>query len=192
MAVLTSIYGATLDTLAKIKTYVGGDEHVNKLPVHDPTRDIDADVYNLVKAGLAEVANRTRKGNLVCYEFYVFDATANTTAPLRPSPDTGRFTVAAPFDGSVVALVATCENARTAGSATMTWQIGGTNQTLSVTIDATNTQYVRAVQLPGVETFSALDLLGVEAARDALWAAGTTPSIWAELYVSFGEEESGI
>lgn len=193
MAVSTSIYGTTLTTLALTKSYLGGDGLLNTEPVHDVLRDADADHHNKRAAGLSEVAMRTRKGVIVPYHFSIADATSGITTQqlvCLTAGDADWTEYAAPFDGSVVGLVAHSEGARTAGTATLVWSLAGTAQTLSAVIDDTDTQVARGVQLPGVETFDAKDLLGIELTTDGSWAAGVTPSIWATLYVSYGEEEA--
>ncbi len=191
MSVLTSIWAAAQDTLAKVKTYLGSDTMSNFEPIHDPLTELDAAHVNRVRAGLAEVALRTRKGMIVPFHFYVANALANqSAASLAPeSADSSKAAVIALYGGSVVGLTVHCQNARTAGTLTVHWRKAAAAQTLTAAIDGTNTQKVRAYQLPGLETFAALDSLDLTYTTSADWAAGTTPSIWATLWVSLGEEE---
>lgn len=192
MAVTESIFDSARSTLALIKSWLGGDEMLNKVPVYDTERDIDADNWNKIVAGLGEVAARTRKGNLVAYHFTIANATASLTAQQLQliGNDAAIVDVLAPYGGSFVALAVSVEGARTAGTATLTVSEDGAAGTLSAAIDGTNTQYVVNRQLPGLETFSQLGRLGVQLTTDASWAAGTTPSILATLYVSYGAEEA--
>ena len=191
MGVSTSIFDAARTTLALVKTYLGGDEMENQEPIHDATKDLDADNWNKIAAGLSEVAVRIRKGNLACLRYYIANATAGLTSSQLQvfGPDANRDSVIAPYDGSFIALALHCENARTAGTATAEVSIGGVAGTLSTVIDDDPTQFARSYQLPGIEEFTALDELGVHLTTDGSWAAGSTPSIWADLWISLGEEE---
>jgi hypothetical protein len=192
MSVSTSIWAAAQDTLAKVKTYLGSDGMTNFEPIHDPLTELDAAHVNKVRAGLAEVALRTRKGILVPFHFYAANATANQTGvALKPeSADTDKAVVVSPSGGSVVALTVHAQNARTAGTLTVNWRKGGVAGTLAAVVNGTDTQKARARQLPGAETFAALDSLDLTYTSSSNWAAGTTPSIWATIWVSIGEEEA--
>ncbi len=194
MPVTESIFKSANTTLALIKTWLGGDDMSNFEPIHDPLTELDAAHLNKDRAGLAECALRIRKGLLVPLHFYIADTPASQTdQELSPeSQDANKSAIVMPFGGSVVALVAHTENARTAGQLTLNWRDGGTKQTLAAVIDGTNTQKVRSYQLPGVETFAALAELDLVYTTDASWAAGVTPSLWGTLWVSMGEEETGI
>lgn len=194
MPVATSIFDSTRKTLALIKSYLGSDDMANFEPIHDPLTELDAAHLNCDRAGLAEVALRVRKGLLVPLHFYLANVAANQTDQLlKPeSADTDKAAVLPPFDGSVIALVLHTQNARTAGSLTVNWRAATVAGTLEAVIDGTNTQTVRAYQLPGVETFTALAALDLTYTTSADWAAGTTPSVWATLWIAIGEEEDGI
>jgi hypothetical protein len=191
MGVTTSIYDAARTTAALIKSYLGGDERVDSEPIHDLTRDIDAGSWNVIVSGLAEVAKRTRPGNLVRLPFYIASATASLSASQLQAfgPDAARTSVAAWLGGSIVGIVARCENALTAGTATLTASVGGVAGTFSAALSSA-AQIGRARQLPGVQTFNWGDLLGLQLTTDGSFAAGSTPSIWGDLIVSYGEEEA--
>ena len=87
MTVSTSIFGADLTSLALSKTYLGGDAHENEEPIHDDDTNIDADDWNKIVAGLAEVARRLRPGNIVGIPF---ELTGLGRAPRPQSSSTSR------------------------------------------------------------------------------------------------------
>jgi hypothetical protein len=191
MTVSTSIFDSSYTTSTLIRAYLGGDDKENEEPIHDEDTNIDADNWNKLVAGLEEVAKRLRPGNLAVYEFSQANCTASQTNVdlQRAGDDAARTGVTAWRDGSVVGLAVWVEGARSAGTLTVSWTIGGTEQTMTCIIDDSPTQFGRSYQLPGVETFDALDVLGVSVTTDATWAAGATPSISCDLIVSYGEEE---
>lgn len=190
MGVATSIWDAALSSLALIKAYLGTDEKQDAEPAHSAVYDVRAEDHNVIVAGLAECALRLRIGNVVGYMFSQPNCTASQTNVdlYRASGgDTALLFTVAPWAGSVVGLAVRVENARSAGTLTVKWTLGGAEQTLSVTIDGTNSQKHVATQLPGVETFALKDELGVSVTTDGTWAAGSTPSVEVELLVAYGE-----
>lgn len=187
MGVSTSIYTQT--TAALMKSYLGTDEKQDFAPSNSAVYDVRSEDWNKIVAALAEVAMRTRLGNLCVYTFSVPDATASQTsvAMYRESgADTTRTKVIAPWAGSVVGLAVYGEGARTAGTLTIKWGKNGTEQTLSVVIDGSNTQKNYATQLPAVEAFAAGDELTCTFTTDGSWAAGATPSVSVDLLVAYG------
>lgn len=202
MAVTTDVFAPANSTPTQIRTYLGNDDKVNVEPIHDSQRDFSADQLNLLVAAVQQNTSRLRKGNLVKFSFYVADTPANqpATVMLPESEDTGKLLELLAWGGSVVCATVRCQNVCTAGVATIRVRKNGTNLTeLTGTIplvlnSTTATQKARAKQLPGAalaasEKFAALDELSVTWATDAAWAAGVTPSIWVDVYVSYGEEE---
>jgi hypothetical protein len=190
MTVSTSIYGATLTTLSLIKSYLGGDGKKNAEPIHSTEYDIDADEHNRIVAGLAEIAARTRVGNVSVIHFSQPDATAGQTAVVLARDGAYDLTVTehvAPWAGSIVGLSVSVENARSAGTLTIHWTNAGTPGTLASVIDGTDDQRTYDVQLPGVDTFAAGARLGVTVTTDGSWAAGTTPSLSVDLVVAYGD-----
>lgn len=204
MAVTDSIFDLALTTLALIKARilpVVFDNLVNEEPIHDATRDIDALQMNRLTAYLGDVGLRTRPGLLVPYAFSLANATAPQaiTALARDGAnDAARVAATAWRGGHIVGVAVWVENARTAGTLTITPTVNGVAITsFTVVIDGTNVQFHRANQLPGtvtapVTTFSAKDRLGLSWTTDAAWAAGATPSVSAELIVSYGGESEAL
>jgi hypothetical protein len=187
-----SVWNPSLTTEALTLAQFGGDAHANEEPVHDDTYDFDANDFNNIAKGLAQVVKRLRYGNLVPYSFSTADASGTATTQLQAlGNDTAIKYATALMGGSIVGLTIWVEGARTAGSLTATATVNGASSaTLSCVIDGSNTQYNRAYQLPGTVTFSAKDRLGVQIVTASSFAAGTTPSCRVDLFVSYGEEES--
>ena len=113
MSVLTSIFDSALTTLLAIKNYLGGDGKTNAEPVHNSETDLDADDWNRVVAGLAEVVEAVKAlhaqclsatavktadyaadfGELVLVDLYA--ATGNVTITLPPTSSVDKDKVAA-------------------------------------------------------------------------------------------------
>ena len=191
MSVTESIFDAARNTETLIRSWLGGDEKINATPVHDETKNIDADEWNNLVAGVSEVAFRLRKGNIHVVKFYIANATAGLTNQELQifGPDASRLTERQLFDASVVGIVAECENAITANDATVVPYLNGVaSSNLEVVLDSSN-QYARDYQLPNLEGVDALETIGCKLTTHASFAAGTTPSIWVDVYLSLGEEE---
>jgi len=117
MSVSGSIFDASRISEALIQTYLGGVDKVNVETIHDATKDIDAQAHNDIVGGLAEVAKRTRHGQLVKFGFRIENALASQTGiQLDTGPDAVRKLQMACWNGSIVGLAAHVENARTAGT----------------------------------------------------------------------------
>jgi len=193
MGITESIYDAARTTQALIKTWLGGDEMTNEEPVHDATEDIDAVLWNKMVQAHSEIAKRTRPGNLVAYYFSQADCTASQTdvvLPVGEGGDAAQVAEVAWLDGSLVGLAVWVEGARTAGTLTVDATVNGTKvANMTLDINAAPVQYGRFRQLPAIDTFSSLDLLGIKITTDGTWAAGATPALRVALLVSYGEEE---
>lgn len=74
MTITTSIFDVALTTDALIRAYLGGDGKVNEEPVHDSTKDIDADDWNTIVAGLAEAVTKIKTSST-----YFVTATSEAT-----------------------------------------------------------------------------------------------------------------
>lgn len=81
------------------------------------------------------------------------------------------------LDGSVVGIAIASNDARTGGTLTVDVTINGTATGLQAVLNATNTTYHYATQLPETDTFSAGDRLGVDITTDAAWTPDGTPDI---------------
>jgi len=188
MAANGSIFDLARTTLASIKTWLGTDILVDSEPVHDATTDLAAQSWNNIVGGVGECAKRTRHGQLVKFSFRIENALASQTGiQLDAGPDAVRKTQLSCWAGSIVGLSAHVENARTAGTLTLQSRIAIFTNSLSLVIDASNPSSNRTISLPGNEPFTAQNLLDITYTTDAAWAAGATPSVWADLYVHYEE-----
>lgn len=98
--------------------------------------------------------------------------------------------VVMPWAGAVVGISVTVENARTAGTLTVDATINGTATGHQAIVNATNTQYAYNAQSKDANQFSAGQRIGVKVTTDGSWAAGTTPSITAVVWVQKGLSET--
>lgn len=193
MSVSTSILDDAGATEALVKAYLGGDEHENAEPIHDDARNIDADDWNKIVAGLSELAKRLRPGNIVAIDFELSSTPGSTTTavPLCGSALTGWLAFK---DATLVGLTARFETALTGGQATIQPEIGGVDSALSLVIASTD-QAGRAYQLPGAADAadqidaSALELLEVDVTTDGSFACSGSSKLHVTAFVSIGEEE---
>lgn len=208
MAVLTSIYQAANSTLALLKTYLGGatsDSFLNEETVHDTQRDVDADVFNRILAGLGENALRTRPGNLIVQPFSIQSLTSGQTdlrlTKVSDAVDPGAVHWIAWRGASIVGATVKLQNNVSAGganacvvevrSATPPAAMAKlTNLPQLILDDTTTVRRNRVNQLPGVDTVLGLDEVDVVVTTDAAFAAGATPTLWVDVYISIGEEEA--
>jgi len=129
-----------------------------------------------------------KKSNIVPFAFYVADASATSQAATAMSA-TGEATATdvpqqpCPWAGSIVGLSIQTEAARTAGTLTIQPAINGTAAAASDTINATDTQYATTAWNRGQYTVTAGQRIGCLWSSSAAWAAGTTPSVRAVVYV---------
>ena len=178
-------------TIAALKTYLGTDEKLDLTPALSEIYDLRSQDFNRLLAGLSEVAFRIRFGMFVALPFShpnVAASQTNLEIYRGSGADVALLRTVAPFDGSMVGITARTENARTAGQCAVHPSLNGAVKNLEALIDVTNTQKHYATQLPQVETFSAGDELGVMLTTDGTWAAGATPSLDVDLYVSFRDQ----
>ena len=75
--------------------------------------------------------------------------------------------------GSITALAIRSNDARTAGSLTVTVTINGTGTGFSVTLDGTDTTTANALQDQGLDTFSAADRISADITSTGAWAPTT-------------------
>lgn len=195
MAVSESIWQSALTTVSLIKSWLGTDEKLNRLPVQSSEYNIDADDWNKIVKGLAEVALRTRIGNVGIFTFsHPNVAASGTDVSLYRcgGGDTNLVHSICPFDGWVIGISARSENARTAGSCILEVEVDGTAVALTATIDGTNDQIVYETQTPVAaesagDTVSAGDTIECVYTTDGTWAAGSTPSIICDVFIALGE-----
>jgi len=192
MGISTSIFDEDYNSLELLKTYLGDDEHSNALAIHSDEYDFDAADWNRVVAGLSECALRARIGNLIALSFSQANCVATQTdVNLTRDGDSANKRFVAPFKGSVVAMSINCENARSAGTCIVNWRKGTvssmTKGTLACVLNADPTQIDTATQDPGVETFTAGQVIDVVVTTDSGWAASTTPSLICDLILSLGD-----
>ena len=76
MTVSTSIWDSGIAGLTALKTYLGGDTKQNMVPVVSDTYNLGADDWNVIVAGLAEVADRMREPQVG--EGYVTSSVSDT------------------------------------------------------------------------------------------------------------------
>jgi hypothetical protein len=101
--------------------------------------------------------------------------------------------VVMPWAGAIIGVGVDVENARTGGTLTVKPTKNGTvSASLSTAINATNTQHAYATQTKDQagagDQFAAGDRIGAKYTTDASWAAGTTPSavatVWVQRFLS--------
>jgi len=168
---------------------------VNDTPIYSSTRDLDAEDWNKIVAGLSEVALRNRFGMLVCSSWSAPNvaASASAVALYRGSGgDTANSVQLMPWAGTIVGLAVRVENARTAGTLTINVEVWGTPIQLEVVIDGSEPQEATVTQLPAAavtagDTFAAGDKIEVTYTTDGSWAAGATPSVDVDLYLAVGD-----
>jgi hypothetical protein len=193
MALTDEILDVGGATEAAITAYLGGTNFVNSTPVHDATRDMDADNANKWVKLLAELHKRLRPGNLVRYSFDLGTTPVGATTYLPIAGGVTTFYL--PFkDASLVGVTAHFATALTAGSATVEACVGTTP--CSLTVGLTTAQFYEiARQLPADATSA--DVWDASA-YDNIKARVTTPggTTWAgssrlyvDLILSVGEEE---
>jgi hypothetical protein len=118
-------------------------------------------------------------------------AASLTNSALNMPGDTALLEFVMPWAGAIVGISVACENARTAGTCTVKPTINGTaSASLQAQLDGTNTQYHYASQTKDSDQFAAGQRLGVKVTTDASWAAGTTPSVVAAVFVQRGLSET--
>lgn len=133
-----------------------------------------------------------KKTNIIPYAFYVADASGQSQSATAMSA-AGEATAGdcpqqpCPWAGSIVGISVQVEAARTAGTLTIQPSINGTAAAASVDIDGTNTQYNTATWRRGLYPVTAGQRIGCLWSSDASWAAGTTPSAHAIVYVHVEE-----
>lgn len=130
-------------------------------------------------------ANKT---NIIPFPFYVADASGQSQSATAMSA-TGEATAAdvpqqpCPWAGSVVGISVQVEAARTAGTLTIQPSINGTAAAAAVTVDDDPTQYQYTTWRRGLYPVTAGQRIGCLWSSNSAWAAGTTPSVRAVVYV---------
>jgi hypothetical protein len=171
-------------TIAALKTYLGSDEKTDLTPSQSATYDVRAIDTNRGIAGLAEVAFRIRYGNLCMVSYKHDNVVAGWTDQEIFNISDLAMRTQPPFPGSVVGISFSMENAITAGLLTCKAGIAGTPTALNCTGSTSDPNSNQATQLPGIETFTALQGLSVFITTDGSFAAGATPSISAHIWFS--------
>ncbi len=196
MGISTSIYDAALTALATVKTYLGTDEKQDEEPVHDVDTNIGATIWNTMIAGLAEVAKRTRPGNLVPVYFEVAASVQSATTPI-PILGSTMTQFLAMKDAELVGITAYLATALTAGQVTIQPTINGVNTALSLVITSTD-QAGRVYQLPAaadatdkIDASALLDGdLEVDAIGDGTFAVAGSALTHVVLWLNVGETEA--
>ena len=133
-----------------------------------------------------------KKPNTIPFSFYVADASGQSQSATAMSA-TGEATAGdvpqqpCPWAGSIVGLSIQSEAARTAGTLTIQPSINGTAAATSDTLNATDTQYAYTTWRRGLYPVTAGQRIGCLWSSDASWAAGTTPSVRAVVFVHVEE-----
>lgn len=133
-----------------------------------------------------------KKSNIVTYAFYVADASGQSQSATNMSA-AGEATATdcpqqpCPWAGSIVGLSIQVEAARTAGTLTIQPSINGTAAAAALTIDDDPTQYNTTTWRRGLYPITAGQRIGCLWSSSAAWAAGTTPSVHAIVYVHVEE-----
>lgn len=85
--------------------------------------------------------------------------------------------------GSITALTIQSENARSAGTCTVAVTKNGTATAVTAVLNGTNTTKVTTASAKDTVTFAAGDVIGCKVTTDGDWAAGSTPSLLADVEV---------
>lgn len=132
------------------------------------------------------------KSNIVAIPFYVADAsgqsqsaTAMSAAGEATATDCAQVPI--PWAGSIVGLSIQVEAARTAGTLTIQPSINGTAGATTLTIDDDPAQYNYTSWRRGLYPITAGQRVGCLWSSDSAWAASTTPSVHATLFVHVEE-----
>lgn len=193
MTVSTSIFGASLTSLALAKTYLGEDTHTNEEPVHDDDTNIDADDWNKIVAGLAEVARRLRPGNLVTIPFELTSLSASATASAILGGSSDKTTQRLFKDGTLVGITAEYDSAITSGTLTVQPQIDTANTALSLELNSTY-QIRRTYQLVAdADATDICDAGDYDEVEVDITTASLNPAsgdVHGLLWFSVGEEEA--
>ena len=165
--------------------YVSDDQTVTKTVGNNIVVGV-LDAYvsaTVARVKIGKIAAEAPK--LAVYGFYVANAAAedDTDMSANTGADTGRTTFRLPYGGSVIAINAECQNDLTAGTATVTPLLNGVASSNLAAALSDTVQKHYDTQAVGIEKVTAGQTIGVNYACDASFAAGTTPSIWAEVYV---------
>jgi len=201
MSILTSIWEAANNTIALMETYLGEIDKVNKEPTHDSTQDIDADLWNKGFSALAELGLRTRAGCApVRYSFEVANMLASQTdlALAVAGGDAARLSIPLWRGAAIVGVAYRLEGAQSAGTLTIDARIAATKIVPLQIVAAGTDQVGRSNQLPAdalalaTGLGAALDALDVFVTTDGAFAAGATPSLWVDVYVSYGGEHEAL
>jgi len=129
-----------------------------------------------------------KKSNIIPFAFYVADASGQSQSATAMS-GTGEATAAdvaqqpCPWAGDIVGISVQVEAARTAGTLTIQPAISGTAAAAAITIDDDPTQYNYTTWRRGQYPVTAGQRIGCLWSSDASWAAGTTPSVRAVVFV---------
>jgi len=134
-----------------------------------------------IAAGHDDLARRL---NELCefhqFSFYADNVAASQTDVALLGPPSTRGYVAGE-DGSICTIAIRCNDARTAGSFTVTPRVNGVKAAFSLTIDATNTTVNYDRQNQGIDTFVAGDLIDCVISSTSAWLPVT-----ADIDVSVG------
>lgn len=155
-------------------------------------RLVGRDTTDVLTNKTLEAEDNTLKTRIVVGPFTYTDLPASTanaalqipTANASPTLGIAGLGFVAMRDGRISGISVALSAARIGGTATFTASLNAAQQTLSVTIDGTNTQFNAATQASG-DTFSAGDRLSIRFDTDASWDPTTAEVLaWLELTFS--------
>lgn len=128
-----------------------------------------------------------RKSNVIPFSFY--HANVITAAAAEALAAVGEATAGdvpqqpVPWAFSVVGISVQIEAARTCGTCAVQPAINGSAVAAAITIDGTNTQYMYNSWVRGAYAGTAGQRVGCLMTTSTTWAAGTTPSLRATVFV---------
>lgn len=157
MSVSTSIFDAALTTIALIKNYLGGDEKLNLEPVHNTDYNIDADHWNKLISGVAEIAEAIK-----------FSVTLTPTTPAS-------YPYAASY-GELVLVEITEEKVITLPAATAS-DVGKT----IVVKNLSTSSYDVVIDASGTDTIDGEADVTLQSACDAITLVCVAAGVWAIL-----------
>jgi len=134
------------------------------------------------------VEHAANKTNTIPFSYYIANLAASQTSVATAAA--GEATAAdcpqspCPWNGSIVGMSVQCEDTATAGYAYVQPTINGTAAAAVLTLDATtNPMYDYTTWRRGLYPITAGERIGCIHTTTSAWAAGTTPSIHAIVFV---------
>ena len=172
------------------KVYVSDDQTVALSGV---TNDVEVGkVVEYISATLAKVkinqpAPTYGGASIVRFGFFQANCTASQTdveLSAEAGGDSGRTGFFCPAAGWVVAVAAECENDLTAGTASIVPVVDGTaSTTLAAALSDTVQKHQDSQTDSTADPVASGEEITCEITTDGDFAAGTTPSIWADVFV---------